>query len=143
MGRQVFIQPRQACFVSLLLDTHTFAWFFLADGRLPGAVRDLITGYEHDIFIGAISAHEMALKHRLGLWPEAGPLVEGFDALAGRARFKTLDITVGHAISAGQLSTVHRDPFDRIIAAQAIAERLRVVSKDRELMKLGAEVVWG
>lgn len=129
--------------MSLLLDTHTFAWFFLADSRLPGKVRELITGYEDAIFIGAISAYEMALKHRLGLWPEAGQLVEKFDALAEQARFRTLDITAGHAIGAGQLSIVHRDPFDRIIAAQAIAERLRVVSKDRELIKLGAEVVWG
>lgn len=128
--------------MSLLLDTHTFAWFFLGDPRLPEKVRSLVIAYEADIFVSAISAYEMALKHRLGLWPEAGPLVDRFEGLAQQAHFMTLDITASHAIRAGQLSMVHRDPFDRIIAAQAGAEDLRVVSKDKALRALGAEVVW-
>ena len=66
-----------------------------------------------------------------------------FDILMDRAHFKPLEITTRHAIRAGQLATVHRDPFDRIIAAQAVAEQLRVVSKDRQMKSLGAEVVWG
>lgn len=129
--------------MSLLLDTHTFAWFFLGDARLSSTVRNLITAYEADIFVSAISAYEMTLKHRLGSWPEAGPLADRFDNLAERAHFRTLDITASHAIRAGQLPTVHRDPFDRIIVAQAVAEGLRVVSRYRQLEVLGAETVWG
>lgn len=128
--------------MSLLLDTHAFAWFFLGDTRLPAKVRSLVTAYEADIFVSAISAYEMALKHRLGLWSEAGSLVDRFESLAQKAHFMTLDVTASHAIRAGQLSTVHRDPFDRIIAAQAEAEDLRVVSRDKELRALGARTVW-
>lgn len=128
--------------MSLLLDTHTFAWFVLGAG-LPRLVRKRIEEYEAEIFVSAISAYEMALKYRLGLWPDAGPLVSDFEALTEQLHFKTLDVTAHHAIRAGQLATVHRDPFDRIIAAQAMAEQLRVVSKDRQLEALGAEVVWG
>jgi len=128
--------------VSLLLDTHTFAWFFLGDARLPQAVRSLIIAPETDIFVSAISAYELALKFRLGLWPEAGPLAHRFETLIQQAYFKPLDITAAHALRAGLLPNVHRDPFDRIIAAQAVAEQLQVVSKDRELRALGAQTVW-
>ena len=64
-------------------------------------------------------------------------------ALTEQAHFKQLDVSVRHALRAGQLATLHRDPFDRIIAAQADVERLRVVSKDKQLAALGADVVWG
>jgi PIN domain nuclease of toxin-antitoxin system len=129
--------------VSLLLDTHTFAWFFLGDVRLHQAVRTLITAPETDVFVSAISAYELALKFRLGLWPEAGPLADRFETLIQQAYFKPLDITAAHAIRAGLLPRVHRDPFDRIIAAQAQAENLHVVSRDQELRALGAYTAWG
>lgn len=128
--------------MSALLDTHTFAWFFLGDERLPETVRGLIA-YDADVFVSAISGYEMALKHRLGSWPESRLLVDRFEGLCAQAHFRVLDISARHAIRAGLLATVHRDPFDRIIAAQAGAEGLRVVSKDRQLEALGAEVVWG
>ena len=128
--------------MSLLLDTHTFAWFFLGDARLSRAMRDLIGVYDGDIFVSAISAYEIALKYRLGLWQEAGPLADSFETLLQQAHFKALDIAARHAIRAGLLSTVHRDPFDRIIAAQANVERLKVVSKDSQLNALGAQTVW-
>ena len=127
--------------MSLLLDTHAFAWFFL--GGLPRRVSAFIEEYEADVFVSAISAYEMSLKHRLGLWPDAGPLVSDFDTLMDRAHFKPLEITTRHAIRAGQLSTVHRDPFDRIIAAQAVEEGLALLSKDEGMRAMGAEVVWG
>ena len=127
--------------MSLLLDTHAFAWFFL--GGLPRRVSAFIEEYEADVFVSAISAYEMALKHRLGLWPDAGPLVSDFDTLMDRAHFKPLEITTRHAIRAGKLSTVHRDPFDRIIAAQAVEEALALVSMDEGVKGMGAQVVWG
>jgi PIN domain nuclease of toxin-antitoxin system len=128
--------------VSLLLDTHAFVWFFLGDDRLPPRLREFILAYEADIFVSAISAYEMAQKYRLGFWPEIGPLLNDFDLLTERARFRRLDVTALHAVRAGLLATVHRDPFDRILVAQAGVERLRVVSKDKQLEALGAERVW-
>lgn len=128
--------------MSFLLDTHTFAWFCRGEVLSPG-LRGFIEDYEADILVSAISAYEMALKYRLGVWPDAGPLVENFESLMEEAHFKALPVTARHAIRAGSLPAIHRDPFDRIIAAQAMAEGLRVVSKDRELKRLGAEVMWG
>lgn len=127
--------------MSILLDTHTFAWFFLGTG-LSRKVREFIEDYEADVFVSAISAYEMALKHKLGLWPDAGPVLVDVHALAEQAHFKTLDINARHATQAGLLPTVHRDPFDRMIVAQAVVERLTVVSKEKQLEGLGAEVVW-
>jgi PIN domain nuclease of toxin-antitoxin system len=128
--------------VSLLLDTHTFVWFFLGDDRLPSAVREAIIGYDGDIFVSAISAYEMAQKNRLGLWPEIAPILDDFDTLLESAHFAKLDITARHAIWAGRLKNGHRDPFDRILAAQAIIERLQMVSRDRQFEALGAQRIW-
>lgn len=128
--------------MSLLLDTHVFAWLFLGDPRLPPRVRALVESYEADIFVSAISAYEMAQKHRLGKWPEIVPFMEGFERLAGDAHFLVLNLTPAHAMMAGLFDPVHRDPFDRMIAAQSLVERLRIVSKDKELSELGAEVLW-
>ncbi len=77
-------------------------------------MREIIEDYEAEIFVSVISAYGMALEHRLGLWPDAGPLVNDFEALVKQAHFTTLDVSAHHAIRAGLLATVHRDPFDRI-----------------------------
>ncbi|MGD9916123.1 MAG: type II toxin-antitoxin system VapC family toxin [Rhizobiaceae bacterium] len=127
--------------MSLLLDTHTFAWFCL-NSSLPSRVRTMIEDYDADIFVSAMSAYEMSLKYRLGLWPDAGALVDSFNTIIDEAHFTALPIMAGHALRAGALPLVHRDPFDRIIAAHAIAEGLSVVSKDGQLAALGARVVW-
>ena len=129
--------------MSLLLDTHVFAWLFLGDPRLPPRVRALIETYESDIYVSAISAYEMSQKHRLGKWPEIAPIMDGFERLAHEAVFLVLDLKPVHAIRAGLFDPVHRDPFDRMIAAQAIVEGLRIVSKDEGFRTLGADVVWG
>ncbi|MBX3570320.1 MAG: type II toxin-antitoxin system VapC family toxin [Rhizobiaceae bacterium] len=127
--------------MSLLLDTHTFAWFCQKDG-LPAPVRTLIEDHSEDVFVSAISAYEMALKFRLGLWPDAGPLVKSFDSIIEEAHFRLLPVTSTHAIRAGLLATIHRDPFDRILAAQAMIEDLRIVSRDKQFELLGAARVW-
>lgn len=141
MGRKVLDRLRCVGTVSLLLDTHTFAWFCL-NRSLPRSIRTMIEDYDADIFVSAMSAYEMSLKYRLGLWPDAGPLVDLFDTIIEQAHFRTLPVTAGHALRAGALPPIHRDPFDRIIAAQAMAEGLTVVSRDGQLTALGARVMW-
>ena len=133
-------RKQRAGYVRKPYDKPVFRMMLGNDGRPP---EDFHNDYDADIFISAISAYEVSLKHRLGLWPEIRPLIDDFEALAQRAHFQMLSVTTAHAIRAGLLPIVHRDPFDRIIVAQANIERLRVVSKDRQLAALGAEVVWG
>lgn len=129
--------------MSLLLDTHTFVWLFLGDERLPLRMRAFIERYEAEICVSAVSAYEMAQKYRLGKWPEVAPFMDDFERLALEAHFTVLNITPLHAIRAGLIPGVHRDPFDRLLVAQAMVERLRIVSSDEGLRLLGAEPVWG
>lgn len=128
--------------MSLLLDTHVFAWLFLGDPRLPRRLRDHIEIYEAEIYVSAISAYEMAQKHRLGKWPEVAPLMAGFERLVEEAYFLVLNVTPPHAIHAGLLSGAHRDPFDRMLVAQATIEGLRIVSGDEAMRSLGVEPIW-
>jgi PIN domain nuclease of toxin-antitoxin system len=79
----------------------------------------------------------------MGRWPEVQPLVGEFDEVVAAQGFDLLPLSAGHAIRAGSDGPEHRDPFDRMLAAQAVVEGLTLVSKDRWLKGMGAEVVWG
>lgn len=129
--------------MSLLLDTHAFAWLFLGDPRLPQRMREFVERYEAEVYVSAVSAYEMAQKHRLGKWPDVAPLMDNFERLALEAHLTVLNMTPLHAIRAGLIPGAHRDPFDRILVAQAMVERLRIVSSDEGLRLLGAEPLWG
>jgi PIN domain nuclease of toxin-antitoxin system len=128
--------------LSLLLDTHVFAWLFLDDPRLPKRISALLEAYESDIYVSAISGYEMAQKLRLGKWAEARPLVEHFNRLTLEAHFLMLDVTPQHAIRAGLIPGKHRDPFDRMLVAQSMIEGLRLISADHGLNRLGVRPVW-
>lgn len=129
--------------MSLLLDTHTFAWLFLGDPRLPPRVRTFVERYEADIHVSAVSEYEMAQKYRLGRWPGIASLIEGFERLTRAAEFSVLNITPQHAAHAGLMPGEHRDPFDRMLVAQSAIEGLQIVSNDKALRLLGAEPMWG
>jgi len=129
--------------VTLLLDTHVFFWWLKGDPRLRPRVREIVEGNEGGTYVSAISASEMSQKHRLGKWPEVGPYLEGFDRWAEATNISILNVTPRHAIRAGLLPGAHRDPFDRVLVAQAMVEGLALVSKDGRLKGMGAEVVWG
>lgn len=129
--------------MTLLLDTHTVAWWFFGDKRLSPKVREMIERNEGSTFVSAVSAFEMAQKYRLGKWPQIAPLMDGFDRLAGEHGMLTLPMTPAHAVRAGLLPGPHRDPFDRMLVAQALIEGLGIVSRDKGLRDLGVEPVWG
>ncbi len=125
----------------LLLDTHVLAWWVFSDSRLPRSIRDLITT-SAEVAVSSVSAFELATKYRLGKWPEARPLVEGFERLAEAESFSVLGLQAHHSIFAGLIASEHRDPFDRLIAAQASIEGMRLVSGDNAMKLLGVEAVW-
>ena len=128
--------------MKLLLDTHALSWWLFGSRRLPRRVSQLIGGDAETVFVSAVSAFELATKFRLGRWPEAKPLVEGFDALVGAQDFEIIPITVSHGLRAGLLAGDHRDPFDRLLAAQASLEGLELVSVDRAFESLGIVPLW-
>ncbi|MVA97943.1 PIN domain-containing protein [Nitratireductor sp. CAU 1489] len=127
----------------LLLDTHALFWWLYFPELLPPRVRELLGDRQVPVFASAVSAYEMSYKHHRGRWPEIAPLVEAFEEVAAAEGFDLLALSARHAVRAGSYGPEHRDPFDRMLAAQAAVEGLTLVSKDAWLGELGAEVVWG
>ncbi len=126
----------------ILLDTHAFLWWLAGNPRLVETARQAIAADENDILVSAASAWEIATKHRLGKLPEA-------DALAGDVRggiagqgFDELPITVADAERAGRLPGPHRDPFDRMLIAQALARDLAIVSNEEAFDRYGVRRLW-
>jgi PIN domain nuclease of toxin-antitoxin system len=125
----------------LLLDTHTLLWWVADDPRLPRTADILLTDESTKVFVSAASAWEIAIKARLGK-VDAGPLAHGFTAEIERQGFTPLPISLDHAERAGQLPAVHKDPFDRMLVAQAQAENLHLVSNERVFDRYGVVRVW-
>ena len=126
----------------LLLDTHALLWWWLDDARLSRRARSLLEGENTDFFVSAASALEIAIKVRVGKLPEARRLIEDFDAGLALQGMQHLPVTVAHGRRAGLLAGRHRDPFDRILAAQSLIEDLAILSNDKLLGTFGARMVW-
>jgi len=129
--------------VRLLLDTHALLWWLAGDERLPIAARREIDAAGEEVFASAASAWEIATKYRLGRLPgTAAPLALDFGRTIAGHGFLPLDITVAHAQDAGSLPGAHTDPFDRMLVAQARAERMALVSNEVAFDQFGVVRVW-
>lgn len=126
----------------ILLDTHALLWWALDDQRLPAAARDVVTSASSAVFVSAASAWEIATKVRLGKLPGAEGFVSSIGEYLEAQGFAALDISVEHAQRAGSLPGPHRDPFDRMLAAQAQAENLTIVSSDEVFDRYGVVRLW-
>ena len=115
----------------ILLDTHAFLWWMVDPARLSGAARRVVTDETNDIFVSAASAWEITAKHRIGKLPEAEVLALDVTGNIADQGFGELAITVDDAERAGRLAGLHRDPFDRMLIAQALARNLVIASSDR------------
>lgn len=109
---------------------------------LPAAARQVIAEPGNVVHVSAASAWEIATKHRTGKWPEVEQLIAEFSSLLRRSRFYSLPIATEHAQRAGGLPGPHRDPFDRMLIAQAGLEALPVVSADPVFAAYGVPVIW-
>jgi PIN domain nuclease of toxin-antitoxin system len=118
----------------LLLDTHVLAWWFADDRRLGGSARAFIAHPATQVMVSAASAWEMAIKHEAGRWPEAVRMLDRWEALLAEARFEALPISAAHGRRAAALAWSHRDPFDRMLAAQAQLEGAQIVTSDPALL---------
>ncbi|WP_416676781.1 type II toxin-antitoxin system VapC family toxin [Egbenema bharatensis] len=116
--------------MSYLLDTHILLWWLFDDPKLDSTCRDIIRNPDHRILVSSASAWEIATKYRLGKLPEAKQLVEAYSQILQQAKFIELAITAAHAVRAGSLPIAHRDPFDRMLMAQAELENLPVLTYD-------------
>jgi PIN domain nuclease of toxin-antitoxin system len=128
--------------VRVLLDTHTLLWATLSPSSLSRKASDMIVEEENVILISAASAWEIATKVRLGKLPGAERLEREFLGVMEDAGYTLLSIDVQDALRAGRLLSEHRDPFDRMIAAQALAEDIPVLSMDVKLDSFGIRRIW-
>ncbi|MCL1464689.1 type II toxin-antitoxin system VapC family toxin [Argonema galeatum] len=116
--------------MSYLLDTHILLWWLFNDPKLNQECRDIIRNPNHRILVSSASAWEIATKYRIGKLPEAKPLVDNYQYTLQKAKFNELTITNAHALRAGNLPISHRDPFDRMLMAQAELENLPIITYD-------------
>lgn len=126
--------------MSLLLDTHALLWWLAGDERLPPKVRARIGA--DSVFVSPVSAYEIAFKHALGKLPGARSVATGFAAMVRSQAFIELPISIEHAAFAGRLAAAHRDPFDRLLMAQALTEDLTLVSNERLFDAFGVARLW-
>lgn len=125
-----------------LLDTHAFLWWVLDSARLSNTAFQLIADESNDIVVSAASAWEITTKHRIGKLPEAEVVaadVAGYIAAQG---FEALAIGIVDAERAGRLPGIHRDPFDRMLIAQALGHELAIVSIDALFDRYGVNRLW-
>ena len=126
-----------------LLDTHAFLWFNFDDMRLSRRVRTLVSDGDNDLFVSSVSAWEIAIKYALKRLPEVTQPPESYVPLRlAYYGFLPLDIGIAHALRAGALPLLHRDPFDRLLVAQAQLEGLPILTSDPNIARYGVEVIW-
>ena len=126
----------------LLLDTHAFLWWLAGSRRLSRPARRAIEDEANDVLISAASAWEITTKHRLGKLPEADAVALNVSGTIASQSFEELPISVDDAGRAGGLPGPHRDPFDRVLAAQALAHDLVVVSTDPVFDRYAVRRLW-
>jgi PIN domain nuclease of toxin-antitoxin system len=126
----------------LLLDTHAFLWWLTDDPRLSERARDAMSDDGNPVFVSAASAWEMATKHRLGKLGEAAGAVERFAELVAADGFSHLAVNYFHALKAGRYAVEHRDPFDRMLAAQSELEGLVLVTRDPAFEAFATQTLW-
>ena len=126
----------------LLLDTHAFLWWLTGSERLSDAARDAITDEANAILVSAASAWEIATKHRLGRLPGSGDFVLDMPSSIAGQGFEELAITVNDGGRAGRLPGLHRDPFDRMLIAQALTHDLVLVSNETLFDVYGVRRLW-
>lgn len=121
--------------VKFLLDTHVFLWLLAKPERIEIGARQMLQSRENELLVSAVSALEVAIKVRIGKLKAPG-LVDGWSSSVRDKAAVELDITSHHATMAGSLVWEHRDPFDRLLAAQAILESSTLVTVDANLLQL-------
>ena len=129
--------------MKLLLDTHSYFWWAIGnDKRISAVAKKAIAARGSQVFVSAVSAYELAYKYRSGRLATAAPILIRLQEDLAERNFFELPLSLEHGRRAGELADEHGDPFDRLLAAQAIVEDMAIVSNDERLSALGAKRLW-
>ena len=128
--------------ITVLLDTHVLLWALLEPEKLSRTARDLIIDRETQLVVSAATAWEIATKFRIGKLPEAGAVVANYAEHLETLSAVEVPILSAHALLAGAFEVEHKDPFDRMIAAQAIITATPVVTRDWAFQRFPCPVLW-
>lgn len=128
--------------MKVLLDTHTFLWWITDDNRLSSSAREIITNGDNELFLSAAAGWEIAIKAQLGRikLPK-----EPHSFIAEQLRLNSIQsipIHMSHALHIYSLPNHHRDPFDRMIVAQAQLEDLAILTMDSQIARYEIKVIW-
>lgn len=126
----------------LLLDTHVFLYWVLGDPRLSPLAEASIKDSGTQVYLSAASVWEMAIKLSLGRLRLEGDLLGFVEGELRQNGFQALPVTYRHASRVATLPPLHRDPFDRLLVAQALEENLTLVSGDAEIARYPVELLW-
>jgi len=127
--------------VNLVVDTHALWWWFTLDNRLSSVAKDALTNSGNIVYVSAAVAWELAIKTSSGKL-DAHAILADFPGVLFQRGFRRLAISTDHALRAGLLPLFHRDPFDRVLAAQAQALNFSIVSADPIFDRYGVRRIW-
>jgi PIN domain nuclease of toxin-antitoxin system len=125
-----------------LLDSHALLWWWFDPDRLSTAVRERLIDPATPVLVSAASVWELSLKHHQGKLPELSAAIADLPGLLQADGFEALPISLAHGLRAGGYSQPHRDPFDRLLAAQAELERLVLLTADPQLSTFPCQTLW-
>jgi len=128
--------------LKVLLDTHSWLWMVGDSGRLADASRRLLRDPANDLFLSAASAWEIAIKYATGKLRLPRPPATLVAEWMAEDRLAALPILLAHALRAGELPPHHRDPFDRLLIAQAQIESMTLLTADRVFAKYEVPIHW-
>ncbi|MGD0630938.1 MAG: type II toxin-antitoxin system VapC family toxin [Terracidiphilus sp.] len=127
--------------MTYLLDTHTFLWLLRDPQMLPAQVREIAADPSKTLLLSIVTPWEMAIKAKIGKL-EAAAILDNFEHQMASAGYSILETTVRQAIRGGRLPLHHKDPFDRLLAAQALDLRIPLVSRDEVFDLYGVNRIW-
>ena len=125
-----------------LMDTHVFLWWNAGDDRLSSRAREFVLDASNEIVLSTASAWEIAIKAARGRLDLPLPAEQYIPERMAQDAFVSLDIQLGHVLAAAALPAHHADPFDRILIAQAQAERIPILTADETIRRYAVETIW-
>ena len=127
--------------MTYLIDTHTFLWILNTPAAVPASVHGICKNPTATLFISIVTPWEISIKCALGKL-NAGDVLDHFEALLMQGGYTMLETKIQHVVRGGRLPSHHRDPFDRLLAAQALELRIPIISRDRVFDLYGVKWIW-